>query len=131
MSIPFVLALDVFWIGLLMSGFYKAQLGPLLRMKGGNLDVLWGYAIWIYVLIPLGVSLFVPPLVDLSRTQGSHPLVSALTYGFIYGLILYGVYDLTNASLLKGWPAWVTVVDIAWGGLLCGATALWVQWWRG
>jgi uncharacterized membrane protein len=33
---------------------------------------------------------------------------------------LYGVYDMTNYSLLNNYPLRMAFVEIAWGGVLCG-----------
>ncbi len=112
------LALDLTWLGILMAGFYKAELGPLARRAGEALAPVWWAALVVYLLIPLGIVLFVVPRVSLH-----HPAALALGWGCIYGLILYGVYDLTNYSLLSRWPWRMTVVDIAWGGFICAVTS--------
>ena len=44
--------------------------------------------------------------------------------GALFGLILYGVYDLTNLAILEKWTRSMTVADIAWGCVLCGSTAV-------
>ena len=93
------LAIDLTWLGLLMAKFYKAELGSLARRSGEAMAPVWWAAFLVYILIPLGVVLFVLPRVD-----PAGPAVSALGWGFIYGVILYGVYDLTNYSLIDRWP---------------------------
>ena len=40
-------------------------------------------------------------------------------WGFLYGITVYAVYDLTNRATLREWPARLAAVDIAWGGVLC------------
>lgn len=35
--------------------------------------------------------------------------------GSIYGLVVYGVYDLTNLAILANWTLKLTIVDILWG----------------
>jgi uncharacterized membrane protein len=37
------------------------------------------------------------------------------------GIVLFGVYDMTNYSLVEGWPLRMAIVDILWGGVLCAA----------
>ena len=39
------------------------------------------------------------------------------------GAAVYAVYELTNHATLDGWPAWMVVVDTAWGALLFAAGA--------
>jgi uncharacterized membrane protein len=44
--------------------------------------------------------------------------------GALLGLVAYGTYDLTNQATLRDWPAWLTVLDMAWGTLLTAAAAM-------
>ena len=57
---------------------------------------------------------------------------TAILWGFIYGAILYGVYDMTNYSLISKWPIRMSIVDILWGGtisaLVSYAAALLNRW---
>ena len=38
--------------------------------------------------------------------------------GFIFGLVAYGTYNLTNMATVKGWSPTVVIVDMIWGGSL-------------
>ena len=49
--------------------------------------------------------------------------MAALT-AWPFGLVGYGVYDLTNQATLKTWPLALTLVDMAWGAFLTGLAAL-------
>lgn len=111
--LPVLFVLDFLWLGVLMSGFYKKELGPFLRLSGDALKPIPWAAIVVYLAIPLGVVLFALP-----RVSRENLLASSLFWGFLYGVVLYAVYDMTNYSLLKGWPLKVSLVDICWGGLL-------------
>ena len=37
---------------------------------------------------------------------------------FLYGIVIYGVYETTNYSLLKKWNLSTVAVDTLWGGIL-------------
>ena len=111
--LPVLFILDFLWLGVLMSGFYKKELGPFLRLSGDALQPIPWAAIVVYLAIPLGVVLFALP-----RVSRDNLLASSLFWGFMYGVVLYAVYDMTNYSLLKGWPLKVSLVDICWGGVL-------------
>ena len=37
---------------------------------------------------------------------------------FLFGFLLYAVYDTTNLATLKDWDVQVATVDMLWGGLL-------------
>lgn len=101
-----------------MAKFYKAELGPLARRSGEAMAPVWWAAFLVYVLIPLGLVLFVLP-----RVSPDNSAAAALGWGFLYGVILYGVYDLTNYSLIDRWPWRMTLVDMAWGGFICAFTS--------
>jgi uncharacterized membrane protein len=53
----------------------------------------------------------------------SRDATRALTHGALFGFIAYATYDLTNHATMRGWPAIVTVVDLAWGTVLTAAVA--------
>jgi uncharacterized membrane protein len=41
---------------------------------------------------------------------------------FLFGLIIYGVYETTNYSLLKDWSIITVLIDTLWGGILFAST---------
>jgi len=44
---------------------------------------------------------------------------------FLFGIVIYGVYETTNLALFKNW-SWLTVfMDTLWGGILFG-TVTWI-----
>ncbi len=43
---------------------------------------------------------------------------------FIFGLVVYGVYEATNYAILKKWPLHVTFIDTVWGGVLFSLTTI-------
>jgi uncharacterized membrane protein len=111
--LPIFLIIDYLWLGVIMSKFYKNEMGALARIHNGALTpVIWA-AVIVYILIPLGIVLFAVP-----RVSPEHRVSSALFWGFIYGVILYGVYDMTNYSLINKWPLRMSIVDILWGGTI-------------
>jgi uncharacterized membrane protein len=112
--LPIFLLIDLTWLGKIMVRFYKSELGPLARMQGDSLTpVVWAACV-VYLLIPLGILIFALPRVDVQN-----PIASSLFWGFVYGVTLYGVYDMTNYSLIDKYPLRMALVDIAWGGVLC------------
>ena len=50
-------------------------------------------------------------------------LYKTIYTGFIFGLVAYGTYNLTNMAVLKGWSPTVTFVDMFWGGMLTSLSA--------
>jgi uncharacterized membrane protein len=116
----FTLLSDYIWLAKLMQGFYVSQLGSYARVRGTTIiPVYWAAAI-VYLLLPLGIVLFALPRVD-----PAHLVSSSLGWGALFGLVVYGVYDMTNMSTLERWPVKMVLVDIGWGCFLCGVTTCW------
>ena len=108
--------IDYIWLAQLMGPFYFSELGSLARMKSGVFDPLLTPALVVYVCLALGVVLFVLPKASSVKT--------ALSWGSLLGFVIYGVYDMTNLSLVKNWPLHMSLIDIAWGSFLCGISAV-------
>jgi uncharacterized membrane protein len=117
--LPVFLLIDLLWLGVAMKGFYSHELGELARRQGAALAPRWGAAILVYLLIPGGLVLFVRPLLGVNATAWH-----AAGWGALYGLVLYGVYDLTNLAVLESWTLRMTLADIAWGCVLSAAIAV-------
>ncbi|MBN1502282.1 DUF2177 family protein [Candidatus Woesearchaeota archaeon] len=111
-SFIFLLAVDFVWLAVLMKDFYDMQFSVFERTL-----VVWSAAL-AWILIPLGIVLFVLPL--------SKKISDAAKNGAFYGLILYGVYDLTNYATLAKWPMGLVIVDTLWGTFLCLLTSVMV-----
>jgi uncharacterized membrane protein len=105
-SIPIFVVCDLLWLGVIARDFYQTRLQHLLG------DVVWPAAVVFYIVFLLGLTYFVTyPLIEAKIER------VALT-GFIFGLVTYATYDLTNHATLKSWPLSVTVVDMLWGACL-------------
>ena len=121
--LPILAALDLVYLGYLMRGFYDQQIGELARRDGGAFAPRWLAAIVVYLLIPAGIVLFVRP-----RLTADSSVAAALLWGAIYGLVVYGVYDFTNRSILEKWSWQLALADLAWGMTLCGVSSALLQW---
>lgn len=116
------LALDLAWIGLVANQFYKRELAGLARMDGDSFAIRLGPALVLYPLIILGLQVFALP-----RGAGG-PLWITTAWGGLFGLIGYGIYDLTNYATLASYTLRLTVVDMCWGVVLASATATVMAW---
>lgn len=119
-SLVLLAILDYLWLGILMTSFYVTQFGDLGRIVDGKFQILYLPAIGVYLLLALGVSFF-------AILPGAS-LGTVFFRGAVLGLIVYGIYDLTNKATLVKWPLPLMVVDIAWGTLVCGLAAAGTHW---
>ena len=107
-AVTIFFGLDMIWLGLVANRFYKSHIGTFLRP-----DIQWGPALLFYGLFVLGLLVFV-----ISPAVANGSIRSAIGYGALFGLISYATYDLTNLATLRDLPWIVSVVDMAWGGIL-------------
>ena len=112
-TVPIFFVIDLTWLGVVAKGFYQKHLGYLMRPQ-----INWAAAILFYLLFIIGIVFFaVRPALE------SQSPMRALVYGALFGFFAYATYDLTNLATVKDWPVIVTVVDLVWGTVLCGAVA--------
>ena len=45
-------------------------------------------------------------------------IYDSLKYGFLFGIIIFGIYDFTAASVFNNWDISLAIYDILWGGIL-------------
>jgi uncharacterized membrane protein len=117
-ALALLVVIDGIWLGVVARGFYKEQLGPLMRDP-----ILWPPAILFYLVYAGGLTILAIGAAD--RTGA---WTTALALGAVVGLVAYGTYDLTNLATMKGFPVTVAVVDILWGTIVSAtvAAAAWV-----
>ncbi len=110
------LAVDFVWIAVVANKFYLKQLEGVARLgSNGGFDVIIWAAVAVYVLITLGITYFVLP-----KISPESSILVSIGWGFLFGVIVYGVYDFTNYATLASWTPIMCAVDILWGGFLCG-----------
>jgi uncharacterized membrane protein len=111
---PIMFVIDLIWIGGVASGFYRSQLGSMLRP-----DIVWPAALAFYVIFALALAFFV--IMPAVQAQSLTRLI--LTAAF-FGLVTYATYDLTNLATITGWPLPLTFVDLAWGTFMTVLTSV-------
>jgi uncharacterized membrane protein len=113
LTIPVFFGIDMIWLGFVAKGFYRNNLGELLRP-----DVNWTAALVFYLLYIGGILIFATmPALE------KNSLYQAVVLGGLFGFFAYATYDLTNLATLKGWPLNVVIVDIIWGIVLTASVA--------
>ena len=104
----YLLLLDGLWITFFMGPWYQDYLGMMLHMSEGMR--LYISLVLVYGLMLLGLFRFVlVPDMD---------ILGAVTYG----VVLYGVFALTNFVIFHHWPIYLVLADTLWGGVLFGST---------
>ena len=102
------LVIDVIWLSFTVKSFYRPNLGHLLLDK----PVIWAAAMF-YIIYMIGLAaVIIEPQINNVFT------VKFIFKAFMFGLVAYGTYNLTNMATIKGWSPSVVFVDMIWGGSL-------------
>lgn len=102
------LIIDIIWLSFAVKSFYRPNIGNLLLDK----PVMWAAAMF-YIIYVVGIGVvIIEPSINFDNT------FSFLLKSFIFGLVAYGTYNLTNMATVKGWSPNVVFVDMLWGGSL-------------
>lgn len=107
-------AMDFVWLSTIGAALYRSTLGDLLAAS-----VRLPPAIVFYLAYPVGIVVFA--VLPALRAESA---LNALALGALFGALAYGTYDLTNYATLRVWSLQITVVDIVYGALATGVTAL-------
>lgn len=109
-----MLILDALWLSwmkpIYFSRYRKVQCGKPLRVD-------WRAAIAAYLLMYCGFIWFVLPNVVDKKKEGVKVL-NVLVNGFAFGLVVYGVYNATNAAVFEGFDITLAFIDTLWGGVI-------------
>lgn len=107
------IVLDLIWFSL-AGDFFKKEIGSIARLTSvGDWNVLYLPALLAYALMSVGIVAFV--------YLNAASLTNAFLLGALFGLISYGLYDMTNLATLSAWTWRFALVDMFWGAFLCGA----------
>jgi len=104
------LGIDIVWLAFAAKNFYDKQLSSFKRTT----RILPAFL--SYLLLVLGIVVLALPKANNRQT--------AFLSGALFGIISYGVYDLVNLATLSEWTVKMTVVDMIWGGVLCGTVTM-------
>tara|TARA_Y100000590_G_C15495938_1_gene929646 strand:+ start:303 stop:698 length:396 start_codon:yes stop_codon:yes gene_type:complete len=97
-----LIILDALWF------YFNKNLYSSVVTKKFNL--LPALAVWIILCSALAVQL-------------PNSLKEAAVYGILVGFVVYGIYNLTNMTIMN-WPLRITIIDTLWGMTACGITSI-------
>ena len=106
---------DFLWLGVVMKDFNMRQLAEIGRIENGVFQLNYAGAALTYLLMAMAVPLYVLP-----QVKKADSVLKVFFLGAILGLIIYGVFDLTNLAILKNYPLAFIPPDMAWGAFVFG-----------
>jgi uncharacterized membrane protein len=101
-----LLSLDFIYLSFNRSAFEN----QVIEIQRVALNVKLWPAIACYIFLVFGLYYFI------LRTNRS------VFEAFLFGLVIYGVYETTNLAILKKWKLNLAIMDTLWGGVLMALT---------
>jgi uncharacterized membrane protein len=111
-----ILVIDLLWINYIVGDMWKKNVET---VQKSPMEIRKQYALLSYVLIIFGIYYFV----QMNTTKETY-IKDSLVKGFIYGFILYGVFDFTNLAIFKEFDLKTAMIDMVWGGVLTASALL-------
>jgi uncharacterized membrane protein len=108
-----ILTLDYIWLGIITKNFTIQEFGSLITVTNGSIELNLVAGVLAWILIVIGCYVF--------AVRPSSDWKQAAKKGALVGLVIYGVYDLTNLAFINNYSLTFTIVDIAWGTILCSS----------
>ena len=105
-----ILLVDILW---LTYGVNKLWQDNVQAVQKSPMVIRKHYALLSYILIILGIWYFVLRHIN-KETSVNQILLSS----FLFGFILYGVFDFTNLAIFKDFQLKTALIDMVWGGVL-------------
>jgi len=118
------LAIDVPGITTLNNLFYKRMFNNINRGQIVDKTRMYVSAIIAYSLMAIGLYFFVVNPVTTGKDIQKRNYVSIFFKGMLFGLVLYGVYDMTNVATIKSFGVKEACIDMTWGSILCGVMSV-------
>ena len=106
-----LLVLDLIWLKIYMGPRYIIMIN---KIQGSEMKVNNIYAFFSYLLMVIGLNTFVLPKLNFKNIN----VKDCLKYGFLFGIILYGVYDFTCGAVFAKWNTKLALIDVLWGGVV-------------
>jgi len=101
-----LVCIDVIYLSIIKN-YFNDQIK---QIQGSTLQLNWVGAVITYIFLVGGLYYFI--------LRNHKPVSDA----FLFGLVIYGVYEYTNLTLFKNWRILTTIIDTLWGGILFALT---------
>lgn len=110
-----ILIADFFWLGYIARPMYdhlRMVLNP--GVSKANLPYRILPAILAYTVMVVSLSTLSVPNVTTNKGIIQR-IISAIMWGGIWGIGVYGTYDMTNLAVINAFPVNTALIDALWG----------------
>ena len=124
-SVVALVLLDIFWIYFIMGRPYRQMI---FLIQNEDMKINYMAGLLTYILMIFGLIWFVlkpmyMELKNMDKTSIPEKIRVSFLYGGLFGLVVHGIYNLTNASIFKNWSTKLMLFDTMWGVILYSAAA--------
>ena len=110
LSIFILLGLDLVWLKLFMGPQYRILTK---KIQGSEMNVNYLSAGIAYIIMVIGLIFFITPNINKKSK-----FIDYIRYAFLFGIIIYGVYDFTCGAVFEKWDFKLAIIDVLWGGFV-------------
>lgn len=107
---------DYIWLNYFFVNMWSTMIHTI---QSSPLELKTNYIIPAYILMTLSIVIYVLPKINKQTI-----VKDSILYGGLMGLIIYGIFDLTNLIVFKHYSISVAVIDISWGTFLFSVTTI-------
>lgn len=101
-----LVCLDAVYLHLFKNYFGK----QVQNIQGSEIKINYLAAVICYIFLIIGLNYFI------IRPHRS------VNDAFLFGIVIYGVYETTNWTIFKNWSVFSVILDTLWGGTLFALT---------
>lgn len=113
-SLASFLVLDMIWFQFSLDSWKEW----IKNLTGNEMSLNLIAAIFAYLLMGLGLN-----YLSYVQVQPDHWWQDSLKYGAIFGLVVYGIFDMTNLAILNNnYPIKLAIIDMIWGVFISALT---------
>ena len=105
---------DYIWLNFIFLKYWKKMINNI-QLKPMN--VKSQYILPAYILMTISIVFFALP-----KISNDNIVLDSLKYGGLLGLVIYGIFDLTNLVVFEKYTLNIAIVDISWGTFLFAIT---------
>ena len=115
----FYLLFDMVFLNLVLKKIFGKLIQKIQKEK---MKVKLIPALAVFPIAAFGLYYFV-----YDKIRDDHIYFDALRYAFVFGVVTYAIYDLTNMATFKNWSLPISLLDILWGGTVFFLTTITVK----
>jgi uncharacterized membrane protein len=114
--VNFIILLSIDYVYLYSMKNHYSNL--ITNIQGKDLKLRIIPTLFVYLLLYLGWYTFI--FINKNQISNNKLLLNA----FILGIVIYGVYELTNYAIIDKWTLKTVLIDTVWGGILLSLLTL-------